>query len=273
MIGSIIEKLNFLGFNVYEAKVYIEMLKQDHPLTAYEIGKLSGVPRSKVYEVVDRLFKKDILVQTDNSPKKYLAVSPDEVFSKIESVFNASLEFVKDELNNLNAGETVDYILHLIGKESIIKKSREMIDNAAESILIALCPNMLKELEEELRGAEKRNIDINIVYYGDDKIPFKNVYTHKLNQPDIKNWLSILLDADFKEVLAGTASMNSVEGHGIWTRNAYMNNVLQDNIIHEIYLGILEGKLGFEYIRNVTGEMPEFLWDRAMVKFKEKFKL
>ena len=73
--------------------------------------------------------------------------------------------------------------------------------------------------------------------------------------------------------MAGTASIESKEGHGIWTKNVYMNNILQDNIIHEIYLGMLEEKLGFEFIRDITGKIPEMLWDKAMHEFKEKFRL
>ena len=35
-------------------------------------------------------------------------------------------------------------------------------------------------------------------------IRFDDVHYHKLNQPDIENRLSILLDVDFEQVLAGT---------------------------------------------------------------------
>lgn len=273
MKETLINNLKFLGFNIYEAKVYIEMLKQAHPLTAYEIAGLSDVPRSKVYEVVDKLFVKQALVQTSDNPRKYLAVDPGVILAEIKSAFDSSFEYVKDAFNNLSSGETADYIMNLIGKKSIIKKSKEMINGALESILIAVGPNMLEELEDELRDAEDREVTINFVYYGDDKIRFKNLYIHKLNQPDVENWLNILLDVDFKEVLAGTMSLALDEGHGIWTKNVYMNNILQDNIIHEIYLGMLEEKLGFEHIHNITGKIPGTLWDKAMVTFKEKFNL
>ena len=148
-----------------------------------------------------------------------------------------------------------------------------MINSSEISILIAIGPNMLQEIGQELRSAAHRNVRINLVYYGNDQINFKNIYRHILNQPDIKNWLNILLDVDFREVLAGTASIESKEGHGIWTKNVYMNNILQDNIIHEIYLGMLEEKLGFEFIRDITGKIPEMLWDKAMHEFKAKFRL
>jgi sugar-specific transcriptional regulator TrmB len=268
-----------LGFNSYEAKVYIKMLTQTHPLTAYEIAGISSVPRSKVYEVVERLFKKQTLVQTEENPKRYLAVDPTEVLSSLKADFDASLALVRDELAALKAGETADYILNLIGKDSIIEKSKEMIHSATESILIALDPNMLDELEGDIaiavdaNRAGKRKISLTIVYYGENRIRFDNVYYHRLNQPDIENWLSILLDVDFEQVLAGTMERSSNEGHGIWTKNVYMNNILQDNIIHEIYLGMLEEKLGFDTIQTMSGKLPVELWSRAMGRFRDKFRL
>jgi sugar-specific transcriptional regulator TrmB len=273
MNETLINNLKYLGFNVYEAKVYIELLKQTRPLTAYEIAGISGVPRSKVYEVVDKLFVKHALVQTENSPKKYLAVDPEVILKTIKSEFDSSLEYVKNEFSKLGTGETVDHILNLIGKEPVIKKSVEMITGASESILIATGPNMLSELDGCLHDAEDRGVVLNIVYYSDEKIAFKNVYYHLLNQPDIKNWLNILLDVDFREVLAGTMSVDSDEGHGICTKNVYMNNILQDNIVHEIYLGILEEKLGIEYIQEITERIPDRLWGRAMKIFKDYFRL
>ena len=160
-----------------------------------------------------------------------------------------------------------------MGTKVFIKKSKEMIGGSESSVLIAVGPNMLRELEGDLRKTEERGVLLNLVYYGKEKINFKHVYNHTLNQPDIKNWFNILLDVDFTEGLAGTAMVDSDEGHGIWTKNIYMNNILQDNIIHEIYLGMLEEKLGYEYIQNITGKVPEMLWDRSMKKFKDKFKL
>lgn len=270
---DLMTRMRFLGFNSYEAKVYVRMLTQTQPLTAYEIAGISGVPRPKVYEVVARLYKKQTLVQTEENPRRYFAVDPVEVLTSLKAVFDSSVAAVMEELTAANVGETADYILNLIGKDSIVEKSKEMIRSAKESILIALDPNMLEELEEDIISAEKREVSLNIVYYGENRIGFDNVFYHKLNQPDIENWPSILLDVDFEQVLAGTMQRSSNEGHGVWKRNVYINNILQDNIIHEIYLGILEKKLGFDNIRAASGELPETLWSNAMGKFRAKFRL
>jgi sugar-specific transcriptional regulator TrmB len=248
------------------------MLHQTDPLTAYEIGKLSGVPRSKVYEVVDNLRRKQFVVQTEDTPKKYLPVDPEEVFSSIEKIFKTSINFVKEELNHLERGETIDYIFNISGKQTIIEQSKQMIHSASSTILIAVDRPMLNVFQTELQKAERNGIEINIVLYGESKdLQFKNVFNHRLREPDIRNFSFILLDIDFREILAGTMSAGSNEGHGFWTRSVYLCNIMQDNIIHEISLGILEEKLGLEKIHELTQHLPGALWERAMAHFNKKF--
>ena len=41
MNGKLLDNLKQIGFNEYEARAYVEMLRQTESLTAYEIGKLS----------------------------------------------------------------------------------------------------------------------------------------------------------------------------------------------------------------------------------------
>jgi sugar-specific transcriptional regulator TrmB len=248
------------------------MLHQVDPLTAYEIGKLSGVPRSKVYEVVDNLRRKQFVVQIEDDPKKYLPVDPEEVFSSIENSFRSSFNFVKEELKHLERGETIDYIFNIFGKETIIERSKQMVLSASSSILIAVDRLMLDVLHEELEAAEGGGIELNIVLYGrSEDIDFKNVYCHRLREPDIRKLSFILLDIDFKEILAGTMSASTTEGHGFWTRSVYLSNIMQDNIIHEISLGILEEKLGLDQIHRLTDYVPDRIWEKAMNRFNSRF--
>ena len=48
------EELAAIGFTEYEAKVYLALL-EENPSTGYQLSKLSGVPRSMVYDALRRL--------------------------------------------------------------------------------------------------------------------------------------------------------------------------------------------------------------------------
>lgn len=61
------EFLEKLGFSSNEAKVYGTLIKHK-VLNGYEIAKLSGVARSLVYEVINRLVAKGAVIRIDGEP-------------------------------------------------------------------------------------------------------------------------------------------------------------------------------------------------------------
>ena len=48
---NLLNHLKELGFNTYESKVYIALLKH-HPATGYEVSKDSGVPQARAYDTL-----------------------------------------------------------------------------------------------------------------------------------------------------------------------------------------------------------------------------
>ncbi len=49
-MDTILSNLKELGFTEYEAKVYMSLINE-HPLSAYNVSKNSGVPHSRVYDI------------------------------------------------------------------------------------------------------------------------------------------------------------------------------------------------------------------------------
>ena len=60
-MADLVEKLKEIGFNSYEAKVYIALLKK-YPATGYEVSKLANIPQSRTY---------DTLKVLENLPEKF----------------------------------------------------------------------------------------------------------------------------------------------------------------------------------------------------------
>ena len=51
------------GMSGYEAKAYVALLGAGEPLNGYEVAKLSGVPRSTVYETLGKLVARGFAFQ------------------------------------------------------------------------------------------------------------------------------------------------------------------------------------------------------------------
>src|SRR3954454_3572677 len=68
----VVELLQRIGLNKYEAEAYLALLA-DGPLTGYELGKRSSVPLSKSYEVLERLARRGLALVQPGEPARYLA--------------------------------------------------------------------------------------------------------------------------------------------------------------------------------------------------------
>ena len=89
------EFLEKLGFSSNEAKVYGTLIKHK-VLNGYEIAKLSGVARSLVYEVINRLVAKGAVIRIDGEPNFY---KPLEYQDLIRSIHNLAERYsITDEM-------------------------------------------------------------------------------------------------------------------------------------------------------------------------------
>lgn len=72
-----VEKLASLDLNRYEAAVYVSLLQQGEA-TAVELAELSGVPRQRVYDVLDSLCSKGLCRRKGERPRRHVAVAPEK---------------------------------------------------------------------------------------------------------------------------------------------------------------------------------------------------
>src|SRR3989338_1863018 len=113
---------NYFGLNIYETKVWLALLNKGIA-SAGEIAEMSGVPRSRTYDVLESLEKQGFAMQKIGKPVKYFAVKPTSVIEKLKK---NTLEYMNDKVNILsNIKDTEEYkeleALHS-SKTELIKK-------------------------------------------------------------------------------------------------------------------------------------------------------
>src|SRR6266702_2877832 len=60
MDEAVMNRLQVLGFSLYEARVYVALLRHG-PQNGNEVSKSAGLPSSKVYSTLERLVSKGIV--------------------------------------------------------------------------------------------------------------------------------------------------------------------------------------------------------------------
>lgn len=240
MIGGInisinrttVTALKNLGLSDYEIKAYVANISLISA-TASEISIASNVPRSKIYEVLKSLAKKEFVEIEQGKPLKFNVIPPHEIMGKSRKQFNEKLDEAEDELNQIYEKQIPNvpaplWLIH--GPDKILKKEVEIISRAKKSLYFMaglLFEEEVPDLKDSLDKAIKRGVHVKIIlspFYNDDETMDLNVLREleceikTLNVPLVK-----VLVRDDKEMLMGVSKIEdkkvmSRSAIGIWNQ-------------------------------------------------------
>lgn len=143
--------LREIGLTEYELRVYLSLIERG-VMTANELSQHSGVPYSKIYEVLNSLERKGWIEAEHGRPSKYYPKAPIEALEatkiQIEDRIKTWEKKVAEELQPIyekrELREKPD-IWILRGEHNIMAKIQEMIEKASSELMIAI-PSFAKNL-------------------------------------------------------------------------------------------------------------------------------
>jgi sugar-specific transcriptional regulator TrmB len=166
---SVVEKLRKIGLTEYEAKAYLSLLN-DHLNSAAKLSEKSGVPRTKIYSVLEALEQKGWIRIYSGIPLLFKAVDPREVFKKVKTDYDEFLESVQATLKE-EVKEVKEKFMILkfdVGlaslKEELSKAKTVWISNATT--------DFLKKVSDHFRKDAAIRV---LLFPGECKINNKNV--------------------------------------------------------------------------------------------------
>ncbi len=239
----------YFNLNIYETKVWVALLSKGIA-SAGEVAELSGVPRSRTYDVLESLEKRGFAIVKIGKPVKYISVKPTEVIEKMKSVtMHEAQEKVKSLINLKDTQEYVELEqLHntgispiksneitgsIRGRSNILSRIRELLENSQKEILI--CTSAL-DFEDKSRvlvpafeKLAKKDIKIRVALSGEqDRIRKINAkFNIKAKTTDSNARFFI---ADKKEVLFMVTPEKSEEELGLWLQSQFFTEALSNMI-------------------------------------------
>jgi sugar-specific transcriptional regulator TrmB len=234
---NLIPKFMSLGLSEYEAKVYLSLLKE-HPATAYEIGKSSGVPTSKVYEVIKKLLQKDVLTaMEEKGTKRYVPLEPGEFLDRYRNSVEAVIGSLREDLEAIKGDRELSHIWNISDYGFFMEKAIRMIGGAKKTVLLSLWKEEFGLLEESVTGALKRGVKVAAVHFGLPEPRSWPIYHHPIEHTLYreKGGRGLVVVADSEEVLMGTVGKGDRVA-GAWSTNRGFVTVAEDYIKHDIYI-------------------------------------
>lgn len=236
---DMVSKLSELGFSGYEAKAYIALITEQ-PSTAYEIAKLSGIPTSKIYEVLGKLLEKRIIYplnEEKNQTKRYIPLDPEEVLNHYMSNIKGLVGSLKKDFHKLSKPQEFRNIWDISEYTHLLDKAQRMIDSSKKILLISLWPEELDSLEKNLRAAEERGVQIALVHFGQPKKWVGQVYHHPIEDTlyTEQGGRGFVLVVDSYQVLMGTISQNG-QTEGACSQNKGFVSLAENYLKHDVYI-------------------------------------
>lgn len=163
--------LKELGLTEYETRAYASLVSSG-PTTAGGLSEASGIPQSRIYDVLSKLENRGWVESQSGRPARYRAKPPSEVMRlveiKREENFKKASDVIQKELGPIyeEGGEVEKpnvWIMH--GNTEILGRLREMFSRAEIGISISIphFPEELSDLVEFIPLLETKNLDIRVL--------------------------------------------------------------------------------------------------------------
>ncbi|MBH0173672.1 TrmB family transcriptional regulator [Fictibacillus sp. 23RED33] len=168
--------LQKFGFSQYESQVFEVLASSEEPMDATNIVKYSGVPKSKIYEVLSRMIEKGMVLDSVSEKKKlYTALPLSIVIEKLTTEFQENVEQLK---NNTSKRTFYDeHVWSLKVDSSIRAQTKQLLQTAEKSIRVSGWQDDIQELLQILQEKEKQGVDVEVLVVGELESTLSHVHT------------------------------------------------------------------------------------------------
>lgn len=231
---------DYFDLNIYETKVWLALLGKGIA-SAGEVADLSGVPRSRTYDVLESLEKKGFAIVKLGKPVKYLGVKPNIILEKlknnakkeaeerIQSLLNVKTtsEFTQlEELykGGINPAKRQDLSAALKGKSNISNHLKEILQEAQKEVIICTSAeeirSKIKLFSQTFDLLKKSNIKIILALAGDKKLIglLSKKLGIKIKQINLETKFFIV---DRREILFYLSKNTDLEDLAIWVNSDF----------------------------------------------------
>lgn len=224
--------------NIYEVKIWTALLSRGIA-AAGELADISGVPRSRCYDVLESLEKKGFIIMKVGKPIKYIAVQPEVILERVKNDIKEEaenqieiMESIKDtnifnELELLHKTgikhvDVTELSNSFIGRVNIGKQIRFMVERAKKSVTIATTSEGFKRkaklLKNSIPNLRRKGVKIKII------APIDSVAAKRFQGAELKDISNDtrFINVDNEEIMLMLGPEQDQEYDvGIWVKSEF----------------------------------------------------
>ncbi|MCL1697020.1 TrmB family transcriptional regulator [Lysinibacillus sp. BPa_S21] len=257
----LIAQLKELGFTEYEAKAYTALVQNKH-VSAYQVSKNSGIPRARIYDILNGLVEKGLVLKEETADQTTYSAIPVAVFlQQIQQRWQSNFTSISDQLEKLEVEEqeAEHKVVTLKGKEAIVNYCQSLLKKAEKKVILSMWEDMFEELREDIQEVAQHIPVHGISLYVDENIASIDQhritnYTKKTSTP---HWF--ILSVDGQEMIYGHSPSN--QEMAFITNDPVHIYLLEDYIWHDVLVNRLLKRDDQELEEWITKERKAFFLD------------
>lgn len=264
---NLMQTLQNLGLTQYEAKAF-KALVSAGTTTPFQISKISGIPRARIYDTLESLLKKGLIMKEElmDGSKTYRSIPIDVFLEQQQQNWKTSFQVMEEGLKQLESQQLKDesYVTTINGTESILSFCRNLIQNAERQVLLSMWKPMYEALLPDLHKQHQAGCRIRGITFGVEN-PLKGIHGHRQN--DFMDSLStnkwFILSIDSKELLYGHSAEKNESA--FYTNDTVHLFLLEDYIWHDVLVNRLVEKGDQDQLdRWILPEMESFFGNKMV---------
>ncbi|MCG8350741.1 MAG: TrmB family transcriptional regulator [Chloroflexales bacterium] len=237
-----IDQLVALGLTEYESKVYLALLGEN-PATGYQISRAAGIPRSMVYEALGRLEARGAVLKTQEEKAAfYRPVDPNALLDRYEKETRARIKALRAGLLPLYTRQEEGKLWNFRGRKDALAYAAQMIDRAEQELMLVLTDADVAELEELLREAHERGVQLGVMLTGKANFDLGQVVRHPRRETELHRMEeTLIVVTDEREFLIASGHATT---EATVTTNANMVLIARQFIWMELFAQRIFARLG-----------------------------
>ncbi len=229
--------------NIYEIKIWTSLLSKG-VAAASELAELSGVPRSRCYDVLESLEKKGFIIMKIGKPINYIAVQPEAVLDRVQKNLRAEAEqqvidvaklsetdiFRELELLHKTGVKKVDVenvTDSIIGKTSVNKFLKDMMQRAKKNVVIVTndqgIKNKVRIFKKVKENLARKKISVKLYTNSASSLKELGNINFMPTRHDTR-----FVSIDNEEIFFVMGDKNPENHSGVWIKSSYFVSAMNE---------------------------------------------
>lgn len=251
--------LRSIGFSTYESRCYIALIGAASPMNGYEVAKISGVPRSAVYESLQKLVARGAAMMVAGAAEgasAFVALPVEAFVDRLRNQLSGTLDGLASVLPSMSTARSSSVVARLTGRPKVLERFIAVMETAREHCLMSLWPSGAHEVRDTAARLVARGVEVTSVIRGDFPDFPGDSHPHVFGTPDdlrqILGCLFYVVVADRSEALIGVREGGQT--WGFWSDDRAVVTlaqkfVLKDLVIQELGSALAKAGAVDEYER------------------------